>query len=78
MINNKQYFVLPIDMVNQLDLTSLEEPSYEMIRKSVDGTMAIVEYKGQIQFMGTFLSHQEALDLMQTADWHTDEGLPVQ
>ena len=78
MINNKQYFVLPIDMVNQLDLTSLEEPSYEMIRKSVDGTMAIVEYKGQIQFMGTFLSHQEALDLMQTPNWHADEGFPVQ
>ena len=76
--NNKQYFVLPVDMLTQLDFNSLEDTSYETVRTSVDGTMAIVEYKGQIQFMGTYLTHQEALALMQTPEWYTDTELLAQ
>lgn len=71
--NNKIYFVIPSDMAMQFDYDSLEETSYETVRKSLDGTMAIVEYKGQIQFMGTYLTHEEALALMQTPEWSEPE-----
>lgn len=68
--NDKIYFVLPYDMVTSIDLNSIEENSYEVIRKSVDGTLAIVEYKQSIQFMGgTYLTHQQALELMSTEAW---------
>ena len=68
--NDKIYFVLPVDMVLQMDINSLEEASYEDIRRSIDGTMAIVEYKGSMQFMGgTYLTHQQALELMNTEAW---------
>ena len=77
MEQGKLYYVLPSDMAQQLDYTSLEEVSYEFVRKSLDGTMAIVEYAGQIQVRGgSFLSYEEAYALMQTPDWNPmDDGL---
>jgi len=73
----KLYYVLPADMAQELDYNALEEMSYAEVRKSVDGTMAIVEYAGQIAVRGgSYLNHTEALALMQTADWaFPDEGL---
>lgn len=70
--NNKTYFVLPIDMLQSVDINSIEEQSYDLVRKSVDGTMCIVEYKGTLEaFGGTFLTHSQALDLMATEPWVT-------
>lgn len=73
----KFYYVLPSDMAMQLNLDSIEELSYEQIRKSNDGTMAIVEYKGSISVSGgSYLTHEEALDLMATPDWSSPDGIP--
>lgn len=73
----KLYYVLPSDMAAELNYEALEELSYAEVRKSVDGTMAIVEYAGQIAVRGgSYLNHTEALALMQTPEWmHPDEGL---
>lgn len=74
--NDKMYFLLPSDMITMIDLESIEEVSYDLIRKSKDGTMAIVEYKGFIEaFGGTFLTHEQALSLMSTPEWIIDEPL---
>jgi hypothetical protein len=73
----KLYYVLPTDMAQELDYNALEEMSYTEVRKSVDGTMAIVEYAGQIAVRGgSYLTYDEAFALMQTAEWtHHDEGM---
>lgn len=74
--NNKTYFVLPIDMLQAIDINSIEEQSYELVRKSVDQTMCIVEYRGSIEaFGGTFLTHAQALSLMSTPEWIIDDPL---
>lgn len=75
--NNKLYYVLPSDMAQQLDLNSIEEVSYDQIRTSIDGTLCIVEYKGTLPVnSGSFLTHQQALDLMATPEWsEPDETL---
>ena len=71
--NNKTYFVLPVDMLQSIDVNSIEEQSYELVRKSADKTMCIVEYKGTLEaFGGTFLTHQQALELMATEPWVID------
>lgn len=74
--NNKSYFVLPSDMIKSLDLNSLEQNSYEEIRKSIDGSMCIVEYREELQaFGGTFLTHKQAIDLMATDEWRVDDPI---
>ena len=70
MATDSLYYVLPSDMVEQLNLDSIQENSYAEIRRSVDGTMAICEYKGAVQVRGgSYLTHLEAVSLMQTEDW---------
>lgn len=72
--NNKLYYVLPSDMAQQLDLNGIEENSYEEIRRSLDETLCIVEYKGALPVTsGSFLTHQQAIDLMATPDWSEPE-----
>lgn len=74
--NNKLYYVLPSDMARQLDYDSLEETSYEEVIKSADGTLCLVEYKGTLPVnSGSFLTHQEAIELMATPEWYTDSGV---
>lgn len=75
--NNKLYYVLPSDMAQQVDLNAIEEASYDQIRTSVDGSLCIVEYKGNISVTsGSFLTHQQALELMATPEWSVpDETL---
>lgn len=75
--NNKLYYVLPSDMAQQLDYDSLESVSYDQVRKSIDGTLCIVEYKGTLPVnSGSFLTHQQALELMATPEW-TDPDSPI-
>lgn len=75
--NDKLYYVLPSDMAQQLDFNAIEEASYDQIRTSLDGSLCIVEYKGAIPVSsGSFLTHQQALDLMATPEWTSpDETL---
>lgn len=71
--NDKIYFLLPYDMLKFIELEAIEEASYELVRKSNDNTMAVVEYKGDIQFMGgTYLTHQQAYELVDTPEWNPD------
>jgi|DEB0MinimDraft_10_1074344.scaffolds.fasta_scaffold02454_3 hypothetical protein len=71
MRNNKLYYVLPSDMAKQLDYGALEEQSYETVRHSIDRALCIVEYKGALAVRGgSFYTYDEALALMQTADWY--------
>lgn len=73
--NDKTYFVLPTDMLQSIDINSIEEQSYELVRKSVDESMCIIEYRGTLEaFGGTFLTHQQALELMATEPWIIDPG----
>lgn len=75
--NGKLYYVLPADMAKQLDFEALEEISYDYVRKSNDGTMAIVEYKGALSVRGgSYLTHDEALTLMNSPEWHVDDEVP--
>lgn len=74
--NGKLYYVLPSDMAMQIDFNSLEEISYDHVRTSNDGTMAIVEYKGNLSVRGgSYLTHDEALDLMMTPDWYVPDDV---
>ncbi len=78
MNDTKLYYVLPSDMAKQLDYTALEEISYDYVRKSIDGTMAIVEYKGALSVRGgSYLTHAEAIELMHTDDWHRNVDVVV-
>lgn len=76
--SSNTYYVLPSDMADDISLDALADTSYTTMRKSLDGTMTIVEYKGNIQVKGgKYLTHEEALALMQTADWFIEEeGAP--
>lgn len=72
--NNRLYYVLPSDMVSNLNLDSIVELSYHEIRRSLDGSMAICEYNGSVQVRGgSYLTHEEAAALMTTADWYDPE-----
>lgn len=70
MEQGKLYYVIPSDMAKQLDYESLEEVSYENVRKSLDGTLAVVEYKGALSVRGgSYYTYEEALELMNSPEW---------
>lgn len=70
------YYLLSDAAARSLDYSVLTDDSYETSRKSIDGTMVIVEHDGSAVLTGgTELTYQEALALVVTSAWWVEDEL---
>jgi hypothetical protein len=64
------YYVLSDELARNLDYSQLEDDSYDEARKSLDGTLVIVEHDGTATLTGgTSYTYEEALTLMASEAW---------
>ncbi len=75
--NNLTYAIISIDDLPKVDFSQVEETSKDTIRKSLDLTKFILKWSVEPTFIadGTIIpdglyTHQECLDLMDTAEWN--------
>jgi len=72
------YATISIDDLNKIDFSQVGETSENTIRKSLDLTQFVIKYESEHE--PTFiadglvlpiqvLTHEEAIELMQTAEW---------
>jgi len=68
----KKYNIFSYEEAESLDFSVLHEQSIELCRQSLDGEKVIVEYlESHENFMGNFLTHAEAVAIMDTEEWYS-------
>jgi hypothetical protein len=70
------YYVLSAELAQNLDYSVLTDNSYETTRKSLDGTLVIIEHDGSASLSGgTEYTFSQASLLMLTDDWLAEDEL---
>jgi len=70
------YYVLSAELAQNLNYTILTDDNYETTRKSLDGTLVIVEHDGSVSLSGgTEYSFQQASVLMSSDAWLAEDEL---
>jgi len=72
----EHYAIININDLDNVDFTQIGETSSETIRKSLDGSMFVIKWETEPDFItdGTIvplqvLTHEECLELMDTPEW---------
>ena len=72
----EHYAIININDLDNVDFTQIGETSVDTIRKSLDGTMFVIKWKTEPDFItdGTIvplqiLTHSECLEIMETPEW---------
>jgi hypothetical protein len=70
------YGIIHINDLDNVDFTQIGETSSETIRKSLDGSMFVIKWETEPDFIKDdvviplqVLSYQECLELMNTSEW---------
>jgi hypothetical protein len=70
------YAIININDLDNVDFTQIGETSSETIRKSLDGSMFVIKWETEPDFIKDdvviplqVLSYQECLELMNTSEW---------
>lgn len=72
------YYVLSDSLARSLDYSLLSDNSYETSRKSIDGTLVIVEHDGSANLSGgTEYTFSEASSLMAMDEWSGGEEVEL-
>jgi hypothetical protein len=74
--DERQYVIFDITELNSIDFTQVLETSADTVRRSVDGTKTFVKWDGAVPACvqtlttrGDYLTHDETVSLMSTAEW---------
>ena len=76
--NGLTYVTLSVTEIPQLDFSQIEQTSAETLRKSIDETQTIVKWitdagvpscVSSLTTKGPYMTHDEALALMETPAW---------
>jgi len=72
----EHYAIININDLDNVDFTQIGETSFDTIRKSLDGSMFVIKWKTEPDFIKDdvviplqVLSYQECLELMNTSEW---------
>jgi hypothetical protein len=72
----EHYAIININDLDNVDFTQIGETSSETIRKSLDGSMFVIKWETEPDFIKDdvviplqVLSHEECLELMNTSEW---------
>ena len=72
----EHYAIININDLNNVDFTQIGETSFDTIRKSLDGSMFVIKWQTEPDFIKDdvviplqVLSYQECLKLMNTSEW---------
>jgi hypothetical protein len=72
----EHYAIININDLDNVDFTQIGETSSETIRKSLDGSMFVIKWETEPDFIKDdvviplqVLSYQECLELMNTSEW---------
>jgi hypothetical protein len=74
--NDYNYVMLPIDQIDLNVLAQCIQNSLEYCRKSTDGTLAIIKFRGSIPSFLTnkqTYSHEEIIAIMHSSIWNDDQ-----
>jgi hypothetical protein len=70
------YGIININDLLKVDFTQIGETSFDTIRKSLDGSMFVIKWETEPDFIKDdvviplqVLSHEECLELMNTSEW---------
>lgn len=69
---DRTYVIISASEIDDIDFDVVLQDSADTLRRSVDGTQALVKFEGETpSFLGgkPQLSHQETLNLMATSEW---------
>ena len=79
----EHYAIININDLNNVDFTQIGETSFDTIRKSLDGSMFVIKWQTEPDFIKDdvviplqILTHEECLALMKTPEW--SEEMPVE
>ena len=72
----EHYAIININDLDNVDFTQIGETSSETIRKSLDGSMFVIKWETEPDFIKDdvviplqVLTHEECLELMNTPEW---------
>ena len=72
----EHYAIININDLDNVDFTQIGETSVDTIRKSLDGTMFVIKWQTEPDFIKDdvviplqVLTHEECLELMNTPEW---------
>jgi len=73
---NREFIILNVSELNQIDFSQVLETSQETVRKSVDGTKTFVKWDNNMPSFVTSLTtkegpytYEEILEILQTPEW---------
>lgn len=76
MFDNRRYVVIFYSEIDQIDFSQVLETSAETVRRSVDGTLTFVKYKGEmpasvaaIENKSQEYTHDEILTILTGPEW---------
>lgn len=83
---DRKYVIIPISEIDSVDFNEVMQTSKESIRKSLDGTLALLKYEGEqpdsladITGKSQEYTHAEIIELMSTSAWYEEinnENIP--
>ena len=75
-MNNRQYLIIPVTELGNVDFSQVEESSINTIRKSIDQTKTFIKWEGETpSFISTLVNtegpynHSEILTILSTPEW---------
>ena len=81
--NNRQFMILSVTELPNIDFTQVKETSIDTVRKSIDGTKTFVKWEGEtpqcvvdlITKEGPY-TYEEILVILATEEWTNPNILP--
>ena len=81
----EHYAIININDLDNVDFTQIGETSSETIRKSLDGSMFVIKWETEPDFIKDdvviplqVLTHEECLELMNTPEWSEPSPPPFE
>jgi hypothetical protein len=74
----RRYSFVPVKTLYEIDYNSLADDSIESTRKSVDGLMAVIEYRQDIEPAFPWFDNDETVNILESNYnyWNQPEDLP--
>ena len=64
MVTNRKYLIFDLSEVNMIDFSQIQQPSAESLRKSVDGTKAVIKWEGETpSFVGALQTKSDIYNI---------------
>jgi len=77
--NNRQYMIINVSELSDIDFSEVLETSASTVRKSLDGTKTFVKWNGDLpksivkqKAFGELYTYERILKILQGKEWHKE------